>query len=377
MLTTDAREHWREYEKAEPYFGTPQEAFLAAARDFPELELHVISCWQKPMQAPKRLADNIWFHGLLVPKVGWLRTGYQGCVRAVRKKLKLLGPHVVHGHGTERDCGMSAALSGFRNVITIHGNMKALARTLRARVGSYQWCASVLESVALKRTGGVLCNSEHTRKEVERRTRRTWQVPNPLRSEFFSPRQGLPNSKCTILNVGSITELKQPLKLLQVAEQWWSKGLTFEVCFVGMADPQSGYVQQFMEKVRLAEKAGYARYLGMKSAAELVALFDRSHALIHVPQEEAFGLVVAEALARSLKLFVFRVGGIVDIVCGLQSPIVCEPDDWLGLSEAISRWIKEGHPVASDSVAPMGARYHPRVIVERHWEIYQEILQLP
>src|SRR5688572_31886508 len=104
LLTTDAREHWREFDKPEPYFGPPQEALLQGAPEVADLELHVVSCWQKPMRAPEKLAPNVWFHPLLVPKIGWLRTGYQGCIRAVRKKLRQLQPDVVHGQGTERDC---------------------------------------------------------------------------------------------------------------------------------------------------------------------------------------------------------------------------------------------------------------------------------
>ena len=377
MLTTDAREHWREYQKTKPYFGTPQEALLKAAADFPSLELHVISCWQKPMQAPERLAPNIWFHGLLVPKIGWLRTGYQGCVRAVRQKVKQLKPDVVHGQGTERDCGMSAALSGFPNVITIHGNMKALARTMKAPIGSFQWCAAVLENVALKRTGGVLCNSAHTEKQVAGRTRRIWQVPNPLRTEFFSPAHDSPTRKCMLLNVGTISELKQPLQLLNLAEQWYASGLQFELSFVGKAEPQSAYVRQFLERIARAERAGYARYLGMKSAEELVALYDYAHALVHVPQEEAFGLVVAEALARNVKLFAFATGGIVGIVRGIQSAQLSKPGDWPDLSHAIGSWIQAGYPRPTGSAEIMQSRYHPRVIVDRHMAVYEEILREP
>ena len=59
--------------------------------EMPEVEVHVISCLQeRPVSSPARLADNIFYHGLIVPKLGWLRTGYSGCVRAVRRKLKAL-----------------------------------------------------------------------------------------------------------------------------------------------------------------------------------------------------------------------------------------------------------------------------------------------
>src|SRR5262245_8986131 len=109
LLCTDTRENYREYSKPQPYFGTAPAALLQGMALLPGAEVHVVCCVQKPLKSPEKLSDNIWYHSLLVPKVGWLRTGYQGCIRAVRRKLRDLRPDVVHGQGTERDCAISAA----------------------------------------------------------------------------------------------------------------------------------------------------------------------------------------------------------------------------------------------------------------------------
>jgi hypothetical protein len=129
-----------------------------------EIELHVLSCTQQPMQSPEKLADNIWFHSLHVPKIGWLRTLYQGCIRATRKKIREINPDLVHGHGTERNCAISAALSGYPNLVTVHGNMAQIARMNHARIGSFQWLAARLENFTLATDARrVLCNSAVTR----------------------------------------------------------------------------------------------------------------------------------------------------------------------------------------------------------------------
>jgi hypothetical protein len=70
----------------------------------------------------EKLADNLWYHPLHVPKIGWLRTGYQGCIRAVRKKLREIRPDIAHGSETERECAISAVFSGLLNAVTIQGN---------------------------------------------------------------------------------------------------------------------------------------------------------------------------------------------------------------------------------------------------------------
>src|ERR1017187_5407119 len=145
VLTTDNREHQRTYDETQPRFGPAIEAVLQGLAELPELEVHVVSCTQRPMHAPKKLSENTWFHLLHVPKIGWLRTGYQGCIRAIRRKLGEIEPDLVHGQGTERECALGAIFSGFPNVITIHGNIGAIARSTKERIGSYVCRTAILE----------------------------------------------------------------------------------------------------------------------------------------------------------------------------------------------------------------------------------------
>ena len=116
LLTTDNRQPFKQYDKAEPFFGTAPEALLQGLATLPEVEVHVVSCIRQPVRAPEKIAPNIFFHSLVVPKIGWMRTLYQGCIRATRKKLREIQPDIVHGQGTELDCGISAVFSGFPNV---------------------------------------------------------------------------------------------------------------------------------------------------------------------------------------------------------------------------------------------------------------------
>src|ERR1700724_3524549 len=99
-LTTDAREHYKDYSNPNPYFGTAPQALLEGFAQLPDLQIHVVCCTQRAIKSPEKLADNIWFHSLHVPKIGWLRTAYQGCMRATRSLLQELQPDLVHGQGT-------------------------------------------------------------------------------------------------------------------------------------------------------------------------------------------------------------------------------------------------------------------------------------
>jgi glycosyltransferase involved in cell wall biosynthesis len=375
VLTTDSREHFKDYEKQEPYFGAAPEALMQGFARLPEVEVNVISCARAKMQSAQKLAPNIFFHSLHVPKIGWMRTAYQGCIRAVRSKLKGLRPDIVHGQGTELDCAINAVFSGWPNVVTIHGNMAELARLFKARPGSFGWLAARLENLTLKRTAGVFCNSAYTEQLVSPRTPRTWRVPNAIREEFFAPPPEPPHArKCTLVNVGLVSPRKRQLELLDVALALHRQGLDFEFQFIGQANPRDPYPGAFLEKIRPMETEGFARYAGSKQTHELVRAFDAASALVHFPCEEAFGLVAAEGLARNLKFFGARLGGLIDIAGDAPDAELFPPNDWQGLAAAIAQWIRRGYPQAAGAAAIMRARYHPLVIAQRHMEIYREVL---
>src|SRR5438132_10394734 len=262
VLTTDNREHHRKYELPEPYFGPAIEAVLQGLSGISDLEIHVISCAQRPMIAPSKLSANTWFHLLHVPKIGWLRTGYQGCIRVVRKKLRQIRPNIVHGQGTERDCAISAVFSGFRNVITIHGNMVSIVRATGAPMGAYWWAAAILERFTLPRTDGVFCNSRYTESVVRPRVCRTWLVPNAVRREFFETPLPvrLTSSPPILLNVGSIVPHKRQLELLPVLEKLHHEGHVFQASFIGKADRRSSYAAAFLQQVNAPERRPFIQH---------------------------------------------------------------------------------------------------------------------
>jgi glycosyltransferase involved in cell wall biosynthesis len=370
----DNREDARRYSEPEPRFGTAPEALLEGFEGVRECEVHVVSCVHKPVRSPAKLSDNIYYHSLVVPKWGWLRGAYLGCIRAARKKLREIKPDIVHGQGTERYCALCAVYSGFPNVVTIHGNMREIAKVNRARPLSYLWLAGRLERWTLARTGGVLCNSAYTRQNISPLARTAWMVPNAVREIFFSPPQGVPDSPPVLLNIGVISLRKSQNELLELAARLHGRKAKFQMQFIGKLDERTAYGAEFRSRITWAQQEGYARYVAYKAEGELVELMDRAAGLVHFPKEEAFGLVVAEGLARNLKLFGARVGGIMDIAAGVEGAELFDPSDWAALEEAILKWLSTGSPRIKQGTEEMRNRYHPAVIARRHLEIYRQAI---
>lgn len=373
ILTTDGRSLSPLWHGGTPSLGTAPLALLQGFTLLKDVEVHVVYCLREKMPLSDDFLPGIHFHQVVVPKWGWMSSGYLGCIAAVRKCLAQIRPDIVHGQGTERDCAMEAVHSGFPNVLTIHGNMGEIQRLGYHGHLLFGRLAAVLESHALTRTSGVFCNSGYTRELVESRTQHTWQVPNPIREEFFQP--GTRTAKkdlTTLVNIGLISPRKRQLELLRMARKIFRTNRKLQVVFVGSLNENTAYGAEFAAEMSRAEQDGYAAYHGTLAASELICLLDSAHALLHFPTEEAFGLVVVEAMARGLKFFGANLGGIVDIACGIDGAEL--HDDLESLRTGLVRWLDAGAPAPMLIAAEIARRYHPRVIAERHVEIYREVL---
>jgi len=382
FLTTDSREHFKDYENPQPYFGKAPEALLEGFKSIPEdIEVHVVSCLQRePISSPAKLADNIYYHALHVPNIGWLKTGYQGCIRAVRWKLREIQPNIVHGQGTERDCALCAVLSGFPNVLTIHGVMRAIFQLTNGRALNYHWFAKHLETFALRNTSGVIAISPYVDELVSPFTPCTWFIPNALQLFFFTPapspsrRRGPPR----LVNVGVISRRKRQLELLERL-LFLRSTLSFEMTFVGKAGNDT-YAKRFKETLQTAENRyggfNHIEYLPNDAFREL---YDDSDAMIHFSSEESFGLTFAEALSRSLPLFASDVGAIRQISEGVTNCSIFNPDDLNGLIFSIGDWIKSEKYLRERGQIPdssIKARYHPTAIAKQHLAIYRSVAAL-
>lgn len=380
FLTTDGREILKKYEWPKPDFGTAPAALLEGLSALPEeVEIHVVSCLQKPAPFPEKIGPNIWFHGLVVPKIGWLRTGYQGCIRAARRTVRELKPDIVHGQGTERDCAVSAVLTGFPNVLTVHGCMNAIAALHHSRPGSFHWLQARVENFTLPRTQGIICISDYVKNLVSRHGTKTWLLPNALQKMFFDfPRAATePLKKPLLINVGVISERKRQIQLLHLLEELRGEGLDFDALFVGVSSPLA-YSTEFDAALEKAGRThGGFQHLQRLDDASFCQLYDRASAMIHFSNEESFGLTFAEAIARGLYLFASDVGAIRDIAHGVERVQIFDPAGWDELKSSVRQWLVSGawrQPRPASPPQEFTDRYHPVCVARKHLEIYRSVI---
>jgi glycosyltransferase involved in cell wall biosynthesis len=373
LLTTDSREHDREYSSLQPGFGTAPEALLVGFSEIQDVEVHVISCLQEPVSSPEKIAHNIYYHGLLVPKPGWLRTGYQGCVRAVRRKLKKIQPDIVHAQGTERDCSISAVFSGFPNVLTLHGNMRVLAKFHRAKPWSYLGLAALLEHLALRRAGGVICITTYTEQNVRNLNSRTWIIPNAVDPTFFSVTNER-DEPPMILCIGLVCLRKNQNALLDALVPL-STEIDFRLLFLGNAPSDGAYVETFFRKI---SQYPWASYGGFAVRDALKAALAKASLVVLPSLEDNCPMVVLEAAAAGVPVVAARVGGVPDLVEHQVNGLLCSPVDAGSIRDCVRQALTgrdQAKAFAQEGKRQAQERFHPVLIARRHTAIYRELLE--
>jgi glycosyltransferase involved in cell wall biosynthesis len=375
ILTTDNREHHRQYHETTPRFGTAPEALMQGFALLPETEVHVVSCIQQPMRSPEKIADNIQFHGLLAPKIGWLRTGYQGCIRAVRKKLREIRPDIVHGQGTERDCSISAVFSGFPNVLTIHGNMRLIAAVNRDRPFSYNWLAARLERFTIPRANGVVCITNYTRDAVAGLAKKTWVVPNAVDAGFFEVRPEINlEHPPVILCAGAVCLRKNQNAFIRALDPLAAKW-KFRVLFLGVAPDGNAYSSDFFELIRARAWCEYAGFVDREQLKSHL----RGASLLALPSlEDNCPMVILEAAAAGVPVVAAKVGGVPDLIEDGKTGLLCDPLHAVSMAGAVEKLLDQpplAHALAADANRRARERFHPLVIARRHLEIYREVLR--
>ena len=373
ILTTDSREPRKDYANPQPQIGSAPIALLQGMAMIPEMEVHVVSCLRQPVSSPEKIAPNVYFHSLVVPQIGWMKTLFQGCVRATRKKIREIGPDIVHGQGTEADCGISAVYSGFPNVLTLHGNMRIIASLNRERPFSYNWLAARLEGFVMPRTDGVVCITNYTRDAVKSLARQTWVVPNAVDAGFFEVRPApdlaaLP----VILCVGVVCRRKNQNAFIRALDPL-ARQKPLKLVFVGQVE-KNEYGAEFRQ---LVKERVWCELIPFSVREQIREQF-RSAAVVALPTvEDNCPMVVLEAMAAGVPVLASKVGGVPDLIESEKTGLFCDPARPESFREGVVRLLADrelSRRLAEAARAEALRRFHPQVIARRHLEIYQEAL---
>jgi glycosyltransferase involved in cell wall biosynthesis len=373
VLTTDNREPHKDYANPQPHFGTAPAALLQGLAMIPEIEVHVVSCIRRAVTSPEKIAPNTFFHSLVVPKIGWIRTAFQGCVRASRGKIREIQPDIVHGQGTEADCSLSAIFSGVPNVLTLHGNMRLIAALNRERPFSYNWIVARLEGFALPRTDGVVCITNYTRNAVKNLAPQTWLLPNAVDAGFFDL-QAKPDLSAPPIGlcVGTIDSRKNQNEFIRSLDPL-AREKKIKMFFAGVP-AKDAYGEEFL---RLVRERPWCEHVGFINREQLKARLASASFLALPTREDNCPMVVLEAMAAGVPVLASKIGGVPDLIESEKTGLFCDPARPETFREGVARLLADralAQQLAATAKAEARRRFHPLVVARQHLEIYRQVI---
>lgn len=373
IITTDNRELWKRYDLAYPNFGTAPEALLAGLSYFEdEVEIHVICCTRRQMVSPTVLAKNIHFHSILIPSWGMMKSLYLGASFKIREILRAIKPDIVHGQGSEREAALASVLSGYPNIITLHGNMRLLVKFQRAGMFSFLWFIAKIESYALKRTHGTVCITHYTENLVKPLNNVTWVVPNAVDERYFKVIRTPDPNKPVLLCVGLICPRKNQIFLIEALDALQNTS-SFELRLLGDCPPDSLYAREFLT---LIKRRPWCSYAGFVDREQLAHELTKSSALILPSLEDNCPMVVLESMAAGLPVLAANVGGVPDLVESGCNGVLFDPEDMKSIQSVVADFLKNSSNalvMAAKARADALERFHPKVIARKHIDIYKHV----
>jgi glycosyltransferase involved in cell wall biosynthesis len=150
-----------------------------------------------------------------------------------------------------------------------------------------------------------------------------------LKREFFNVDETIP----VVTYIGQLTEEKGLIVYLESIQKLLRNHDDILFNFVG-AGPLESRLIHFIEQA----KNKMIRFLGFRDDAEIIL---KASDIVIVPSiwEEAFGLVIAEALACGVPVIGSRIGGIPEVLLDQKTGILTTPGDSEELARAIERLV--------------------------------------
>lgn len=299
--------------------------------------------------------------------VYWMRaTG--GLIRAVRT----FRPEILHANTLYAGvlCPLVSAVTGTPFVLHIRdlGNVATFCRLCSSRARGVIAVSGAVRD-ALVRNG--------VRPDKVRLIHNIVAGEEPARRSFGWARLRPPDRPFVFASVGQFVPWKKQTLFLDAASR--AAAQLPDCRFLVVGDDLFGrdgrYKQQIVRMARRSVAAGQIEFTGWVKDMEL--LWSRIDCLVHTADREAFGRVVAEAMAHRVPVVAVNAGGPAEIVRDGVTGLLVPGDDAKALAAAMLRIAKD--PALAGNLATAGGEYAASTFtadatVRQLTALYREVL---
>lgn len=323
----------------------PSETFIRAqASALSEFEpVYVGSRLVHGLDLPKERTYVI-SNGDLVGRIHEAIFKLYGFAPRLARRLAPLNPVVVHAHygpNGLRALPLARKL-GIPLIVTFHGS-DATITDLRYHDAKFGLRRHIARKAEIKKGAALfLAVSEFIRRKLIEQGFPEEKIQvhyTGVDTKMFQPAST--ERDPLILFVGRLVERKGPEYLIQAAAEVQRDLPAAELVVIG-SGPLRGHLEQLARK-----SLRRYRFLGTRSHEEVVQWLNRASIFcapsVRVPsgEEEAFGMVYAEAMAMQKPVVAFDSGGISEVVSHGHTGFLAPERDWRALAEHLSILLRD------------------------------------
>lgn len=256
-----------------------------------------------------------------------------------------------------------------RVVFTLHGMHTGQAMPVHRRLAAQYVLAHADGVVALSQS-----EAEQQRTLFNVRPERQAVIPNGIDFGVFTPacRHHTKERPWRLLHVGQLIELKRVDVLLRALSLCPDN---IELHLVFHVDALRRQLEALASTLGLASRV---HFLGRRKPEELAQQYQQADVFVLPSVSEALPTVVTEAMACGTPVIATRVGGIPEQLD--HTGILVQPGNAEELAQAIRHMLDNYRffaAQAAGTAARVRERFSVEVMVERHLELYDEVLRHP
>lgn len=320
-------------------------------------------------------SNRVFIHFVAAPHKSRFLTLFQYNKAKINRELAKIRPDIVHGHGTEHEYPYIAVISGFPCVVTIHCVLSDIIDQVGLGLFSRMRVFYLLEKYVLSKAKFIIGTTEYMNSSVKSYKANFYAIENSVDPLFFSDSKRPKNEKA-FLFVGRISPEKGIETLLDAMDRLKTKGMRPSINILGVPSNKK-YSRLIERKIRTSGLEHNIMFRGRVSQEEVASYMEESVALILPSRYDAFGLVLAEALATGTPVIASRVGGIPYVVENGKTGFLFETGDADVLAEKMMLLLQD-----RDLRRLMGQRgkqeamqrFHPDVVARKTMEVYEKVI---
>lgn len=258
---------------------------------------------------------------------------------AVRDAVRRAGADVVHAHWSY-EFALGALASGVPTVVTVRDWAPTILRHHRH---PYRLVRLAMSALVLRRAPMLTATSPYLHERVVRWARGDVHlVPNAIADEDFVeelPPRGVATAPTIVAINNGWGERKNVASLLRAWPRIIRSARGARLRLVGSGYEPGGPAADFARSVGASDGIEFVGSLPYRDAMRVLAEGDL---FVHPSREEAFGLVLVEAMARGVPVVAGARSGAVPWVCdGGRAGALTDVDDPAALADAVLRTLRD------------------------------------